>query len=158
MGLLRACPGDAEMALVDFTDDLVLPAPREREIRVQGYPEGSQLNFVSWSDDSKHIAFTVRSAGQSPCLPPVTPQPNLDSCLQSQAMYLCNGGRSCNARQNMSRLIFQMVRGPQNGLSAGGLDDPPRIPLELWVAEVATGKSRRLLSSPEQGLNCVFDK
>ena len=40
----------------------------------------------------------------------------------------------------------------------GGPSDPPRIPLELWVAEVESGQARRLLSSPEQGLNTVFDK
>lgn len=32
------------------------------------------------------------------------------------------------------------------------------MPLELWVADVGTGKSKRLLNSPEQGLNTVFDK
>lgn len=55
----------AEMALVDFTESLVLPAPREQETRIHGYPENSHLNFVSWSDDSKYIAFTVRSPGES---------------------------------------------------------------------------------------------
>lgn len=59
-------PDHAEMALVDFTDELVLPASREQETRIHGYPEGSLLNFVSWSDDSRHIAFTIRSAGASP--------------------------------------------------------------------------------------------
>ena len=42
--------------------------------------------------------------------------------------------------------------------AAGGPSDPPRIPLELWVADVATGDARRLLTSPQQGLNCVFEK
>ena len=32
------------------------------------------------------------------------------------------------------------------------------MPLELWVADVSTGQSKRLLKSPDQGLNCVFDK
>lgn len=59
--------GDAEMALVDFTESLVLPAPREQETKVHGYPEGSHINFVSWSDDSKFIAFTIRSPGEPSC-------------------------------------------------------------------------------------------
>lgn len=37
---------------------------------------------------------------------------------------------------------------------AGGVEDSPRGPLELWVAETATGKARKLLD----GLNTVFDE
>ncbi len=37
---------------------------------------------------------------------------------------------------------------------AGGPDDPPRGPLELWVADVETGAARPLL----QGLNTIFDE
>ena len=44
------------------------------------------------------------------------------------------------------------------GLSAGGVADPPRQPLELWVADAATGAARCLLRSPELGLNAVFDE
>ena len=51
--------------LVDMTDDLVLPAPREATTPITGYPEGFWLNLVSWSPDGKHIAFTVRSPGQN---------------------------------------------------------------------------------------------
>lgn len=54
------------MAVVDFTDDLILPAPAEREVQITGYPEGSWLNFISWSQDAKHIAFTIRSPGKDP--------------------------------------------------------------------------------------------
>jgi hypothetical protein len=39
--------------------------------------------------------------------------------------------------------------------SAGREGDPPRCPLELWVADVATGQARKLL---EQPLNVVFDE
>ena len=39
--------------------------------------------------------------------------------------------------------------------SAGGAGDPPRGPLELWVADIATGAARRLLDAP---LNVVFDE
>ena len=51
--------------LVNMTDDLVLPAPREATTPITGYPEGFWLNLVSWSQDGKHIAFTVRSPGNS---------------------------------------------------------------------------------------------
>lgn len=37
---------------------------------------------------------------------------------------------------------------------AGGADDPPRGPLDLWVAQTSTGKARKLLG----GLNTVFDE
>ena len=50
--------------LVNMTDDLVLPAPREATTPITGYPEGFWLNLVSWSQDGKHIAFTVRSPGK----------------------------------------------------------------------------------------------
>lgn len=39
--------------------------------------------------------------------------------------------------------------------SAGEEGDLPRGPLELWVADVASGQARRLL---EQPLNVVFDE
>ncbi len=57
------------LVLVDMTDDLVLPAPREATTPITGYPEGLWINLVSWSQDGKHIAFTVRSPGQQPKLP-----------------------------------------------------------------------------------------
>ena len=41
---------------------------------------------------------------------------------------------------------------------AGRVGDPPRKPLELWIADVETGISRCLLSSPDYGLNGVFDE
>ena len=53
----------AGLALVDTTDDLVVPAPKSQETPITGYPEGFWINLVSWSDDSKHIAFTIRSPG-----------------------------------------------------------------------------------------------
>ncbi|KAL4367877.1 hypothetical protein GQ457_05G001680 [Hibiscus cannabinus] len=30
------------------------------EEEVRGFPDGAKINFVSWSNDSKHLAFTVR--------------------------------------------------------------------------------------------------
>ncbi|CAL5225819.1 g8598 [Coccomyxa viridis] len=86
------------LTIVDMTDDLVLPAPRDATTPITGYPEGFWINLVSWSPDGKHIAFTVRSPGQP--------------------------------------------------------GDPPRKPLELWVAEVATGQARCLT---KLGLSSVFD-
>jgi len=88
-----------DMAIVSA--DQTVPAPPEALRPITGYPAGSRLNYVSWSPDGKHIAFTVRSPG--------------------------------------------------------GPGDPPRQPLELWVADVESGKARRLLGSPAQGLNTVFD-
>lgn len=40
-------------------------------------------------------------------------------------------------------------------LCAGQPNDPPRQPLELWVAEVATGHSRCVT---KMGLSSVFDE
>jgi hypothetical protein len=40
----------------------------------------------------------------------------------------------------------------------GGPSDPPRQPLELWVAETVTGKARCLLKSPQLGLASIFDE
>ena len=54
----------AGLALVNTTDDLVVPAPKSQETPITGYPEGFWINLVSWSDDSKHIAFTMRSPGK----------------------------------------------------------------------------------------------
>eukprot|EP00884_Botryococcus_braunii_P016557 jgi/Botrbrau1/3585/Bobra.0078s0037.1 len=51
------------MALVDMTEDLVLPASASLETPITGYPEGFWINLVSWSRDSRHITFTVRSPG-----------------------------------------------------------------------------------------------
>ena len=53
----------AGMAVVDMTDDLVIPAPASLETRIHGVPEGYWYNFVQWSDDSKHLSFTLRSSG-----------------------------------------------------------------------------------------------
>ncbi|KAK9835947.1 hypothetical protein WJX81_000393 [Elliptochloris bilobata] len=89
------------LALVDFTPDLVVPAPATLQTPVRGYPEGAWLNLVSWSRDSRHVSFTIRSPG--------------------------------------------------------GVGDPPRQPLELWVADAATGAAHCLLRSPELGLNAIFD-
>ncbi|KAF5827418.1 hypothetical protein DUNSADRAFT_697 [Dunaliella salina] len=35
--------------------------------------------------------------------------------------------------------------------------DPPRAPLELWIADVETGTARCLLGRPNYGLNTIFD-
>lgn len=83
----------------------VVPAPPERCHPLTGYPEGSWLNYVSWSPEGTTIAFTVRSPG--------------------------------------------------------GPGDPPRRPLQLWLADPASGQCRPALpeGSPfsGRGLNTVFD-
>ena len=56
----------AGIAVVNMTDDLMIPAPASLETRIHGVPEGCWYNFVQWSDDSKHISFTIRSAGTLP--------------------------------------------------------------------------------------------
>ncbi len=55
------------LSIVQMTDDLVLPAPMERTTPITGYPEGLWINLVSWSQDGRHIAFTVRSPGEQLC-------------------------------------------------------------------------------------------
>lgn len=52
------------LSIVQMTDDLILPAPMERTTPITGYPEGLWINLVSWSQDGRHIAFTVRSPGK----------------------------------------------------------------------------------------------
>lgn len=39
-------------------------------------------------------------------------------------------------------------------MHAGGPNDPPRGPLELWVADSTTGAARSLLKN----LNTIFDE
>ena len=56
----------AGVAIVTMTDNLVIPAPASLETKVHGTPDGCWYNFVQWSDDSKHISFTTRSAGMKP--------------------------------------------------------------------------------------------
>ena len=91
------------MAVVDFTEDLVLPAQSERETRVSGFPEGSWLNFISWSDDARHIAFTVRSPGT----PRLTPAPAVQlspvGCTESQA------ARAATATEQQWQLSGEVV-------------------------------------------------
>lgn len=41
---------------------------------------------------------------------------------------------------------------------AGAPGDPPRQPLELWVADTSTGEARCLLKSPQMGINATFDE
>lgn len=62
-------------------------------------PPSPQINYVTWSPDSRVVAFTLRSAG--------------------------------------------------------GDADPPRAPLQLWVADIASGQARKLLDQP---LNSTFEE
>ena len=54
------------LSLVPMSDTLVLPAPEQDTTAIRGYPPGMWVNLVSWSQDSRHVAFTVRSPGEAP--------------------------------------------------------------------------------------------
>ena len=81
-----------------FTEDVTLPLKEGQGQRLEGL-QGQWFNYVSWSRDSRTVAFTLRSPGRE--------------------------------------------------------GDPPRKPLELWVADTATGQARKLL---DDGLNTVFEE
>ncbi|XP_024379189.1 probable glutamyl endopeptidase, chloroplastic [Physcomitrium patens] len=70
------------------------------ERSVDGLPEDARINFVSWSPDGQHLAFSVRGVEE------------------------------------------------ENG--------PPSL-LTLWIANVKTGKARRLIGPPELHLNSIFE-
>jgi hypothetical protein len=44
--------------------DVTVPAAPEDTTPITGYPDGSWINFASWSPDGLHITFTTRSPGQ----------------------------------------------------------------------------------------------
>lgn len=69
------------------------------EIEVHGFPEGAKLNFVTWANDGKHLAFSVR-------------------------------------------------------VDEEGTEDGR---LQVWIADVETGRARPLFKSPEICVNAVFD-
>ncbi|KAK3415391.1 hypothetical protein EUGRSUZ_H01014 [Eucalyptus grandis] len=70
------------------------------EKEVHGFPDGAKINFVTWSNDGRHLSFCIR----------------LDE------------------------------------------EDNSSSKLQLWVADVETGKARPLFKSPDICLNAVFDK
>lgn len=51
----------AGMCLVSA--NTLVPAAPEDTIPITGYPEGSWINYTSWSPDGKYITFTTRSPG-----------------------------------------------------------------------------------------------
>ena len=53
------------LSLAQMTDSLVLPAPLEATLPITGFPQGMWINLVSWAQDGRHIAFTVRSPGEA---------------------------------------------------------------------------------------------
>ncbi|XP_056166816.1 probable glutamyl endopeptidase, chloroplastic [Syzygium oleosum] len=69
------------------------------EKEIHGFPDGAKINFVTWSNDGKHLSFSIR----------------FDE------------------------------------------EDNSSSKLQLWVADVETGKARPLFESPEIFLNAVFD-
>lgn len=66
------------------------------------------------------------------------------ACLLNCMIHRCC---TCNA---LSEVLF--TRYAHDG--TGGPSDPPRGPLELWVADAETGAARSLL----KGLNTIFDE
>ena len=64
---MGSCSCTAGLGVLDFTDDLVLPAPAQTELKITGYPEGWWLNYVTWSKDSRQLAFSVRCPGVHLC-------------------------------------------------------------------------------------------
>lgn len=54
------------MAFAPFTEELALPFEDNHGRTITGIPDGHGINDVSWSLDSKHIAFTIRIAGDDP--------------------------------------------------------------------------------------------
>lgn len=44
--------------------DTLVPAAPEDTIPITGYPEGSWINYASWSPDGTYITFTTRSPGE----------------------------------------------------------------------------------------------
>lgn len=175
------------VAVVAMTDDLVIPAPASLETKVHGVPEGCWYNFVQWSDDSKHISFTLRSAGRPPILPAGSEPLLISTCtldnLPADLLLGSHGAKTYSSRCAMLGIKlpssfhackwlipllsqafglgpFQLLLHPprsQLGCAltcAGGPDDPPRGPLELWVADSTTGAARSLLKN----LNTIFDE
>ena len=174
-------------------------------MQVHGYPEGAWLNLVSWSRDSRHVSFAIRSPG-APRRPPFPDPPFhrgppvltealgparrcrvVPRCLLVHTRVNIDWHLSCGKQEQRlhgqhelseegvhdrhDRFAMEGLRrtpcavsrvrhtlSQAHGLSAGGTADPPRQPLELWVADAATGAARCLLRSPEQGLNAVFDE
>ena len=59
-----------------------------------------------------------------------------------------------HTKSRMLRLLMTL-RECDRMVLAGQPGDPPRQPLELWVAEVATGQARCLTNL---GLSSVFDE
>lgn len=56
------------VAIPQFTDDTTVPSKQSEQLPVSGLPEDSLVSFVSWSQDARRVAFTVRSAGATPPL------------------------------------------------------------------------------------------
>lgn len=46
-----------------FTDALTMPIPADAGHTITGIPDGYWINYVTWSPDSRTVAFTLRSAG-----------------------------------------------------------------------------------------------
>lgn len=137
-------------------------------------PHLPQINYVTWSPDSKTIAFTLRR-----CVPGVVTVNARSGLADPPASrrtltgHVVQSSRQCSMPTAPAHLPASDVAPhpalpawaqphssplaafPDPACSAGGDSDPPRQPLELWVADMATGQARRLM---EHRLNSTFEE
>jgi len=57
------------ISLAPFTDSLTLPFTEGIGLAITGVPDGYGINDVSWSPDSKYVAFTARLTNADPSIP-----------------------------------------------------------------------------------------
>ena len=57
---------------------------------MSGYPEGSWVNLVSWSRDSRHVAFAIRSPGASVCCIHEVLLQRRDRCVHACMLEACS--------------------------------------------------------------------
>lgn len=58
--------------------------------QVSGYPEGSWVNLVSWSRDSRHVAFAIRSPGAPLCWMLDVLSGRSDECVHACMLEACS--------------------------------------------------------------------
>ncbi len=68
-----------------MTEETTIPVPPGQQLMVSGAPAGQYINFPSWSEDGKLVAFTVRSAGT---------HTTGDACTTCMRVTLCCAGHA----------------------------------------------------------------
>jgi hypothetical protein len=162
------------------SSDTLVPAAPEDTTPITGFPEGSWINYTSWSPDGKHITFTTRSPGAADTHSNRLSRTEAGSWVMQRGIGLQDvvpwreywrfwipSARSEQAQHALWRALWWAIAYSVSDSSVvnsacvcaaavvGGPGDPPRGPLQLWIAETATGKARPLLGS--RRLNTVFD-